>query len=93
MATPLPPDLIRRDDFPPRAHYLPRPLPPEDDQRLQQELRTDHLPANALLLTRATGIRIGECVGLSLDGLRQLAADPWALYVPLGKKCGSHPGH
>ena len=31
---PLPPDLIRRDDFPPQAHYLPRPLPPEDDQRL-----------------------------------------------------------
>jgi site-specific recombinase XerD len=82
----LQPDLIRRQDFPPRAHYLPRPLPPRDDQRLQQELRrTDDLPANALLLTRATGIRIGECIDLSLDCLRQLAADQWALHVPLGK--------
>ena len=75
---PLPPDLIRRDDFPPQAHYLPRPLPPEDDQRLQQELRrTDDLPANALLLTRATGIRIGECIDLPLDALRQLGSDQW----------------
>jgi len=83
---PLPPDLIRRDDFPPQAHYLPRPLPPEDDQRLQQELRrTDDLPANALLLTRATGIRIGECIDLPLDALRQLGSDQWALHVPLGK--------
>ena len=83
---PLAPDLIRRDDFPPQAHYLPRPLPPEDDQRLPQELRrTDDLPAHALLLTRATGIRIGECIDLPLDGLRQLGSDQWALHVPLGK--------
>src|SRR2546430_12619476 len=35
---------------------------------LQQELkRTDNLVANALLLMRATGIRIGECLDLSLD--------------------------
>jgi len=83
---PLPPDLIRREDFPPRPHYLPKPLPPPDDQLLQQELRrTDDLPANALLLTRATGIRIGECIDLSLDCLPQLAADQWALHVPIGK--------
>src|SRR5215813_11973282 len=54
------PDLIRREDFPPQPHYLPRPLNADDDQRLQQELRrTDDLLANALLLTRLTGIRIG----------------------------------
>ena len=83
---PLQPDLIRRQDFPPRPHYLPKPLPPPDHQLLQQELRrTDHLPANALLLTRATGIRIGECIHLSLDCLAQLATDQWALHVPLGK--------
>ena len=83
---PLPPDLIRREDFPPRPHYLPKPLPPQDDQLLQQQLRrTDDLPANALLLTRATGIRIGECIDLSLDCLPQLAADQWALHVPIGK--------
>ena len=80
------PDLIRREDFPPRPQYLPRPLSPPDDQLLQQELRrTGDLPANALLLTRATGIRIGECIDLPLDCLRQLGPDQWALHVPLGK--------
>lgn len=82
----LPPDLIRRDDFPPQPRYLPRPLSLQDDQRLQLELRrTDDLPANALLLTRATGIRIGECIDLALDCLRQIGPDQWALHVPLGK--------
>ncbi len=80
------PDLIRREDFPPRPQYLPKPLPPKDDQLLQEELRrTDDLPANALLLTRATGIRIGECIDLALDCLRQIGPDQWALHVPLGK--------
>jgi len=80
------PDLIRGDDIPPQPQYLPRPLSPPDDQRLQQELRrTDDLPANALLLTRATGIRSGECIDLALDCLRQLGPDQWALQVPLGK--------
>jgi site-specific recombinase XerD len=80
------PDLIRREDFPPRPQYLPRPLPPHDDRMLRDELRRiDDLPANALLLTRATGIRIGECIDLALDCLRQLGPDQWALHVPLGK--------
>jgi site-specific recombinase XerD len=82
----LAPDLIRREDFPPPPHYLPRPLSPQDDRLLQQELRrTDDLTAHALLLTRATGIRIGECIDLALDCLRQLGPDQWALHVPLGK--------
>jgi site-specific recombinase XerD len=83
---PLAPDLIRREDFPPPPHYLPRPLSPQDDRLLQQELRrTGDLPAHALLLTRATGIRIGECIDLALDCLRQIGPDQWALHVPLGK--------
>ena len=82
----LQPNLIRREDFPPRPRYLPRPLSPEDDQRLQQQLRhTDDLESNALLLIRFTGMRIGECVDLPLDCLRQLSPDQWALHVPLGK--------
>jgi site-specific recombinase XerD len=82
----LSPDLIRQQDFPPSPHYLPRPLSPQDDQLLQQELRrTNDLMANALLLTRATGIRIGECIDLALDCLRQIGPDQWALHVPLGK--------
>ena len=78
--------LIRRSDFPPLPKYLPRPLSPEDDALLQQELRrTGDLPAHALLLTRATGIRLGECLDLALDCLRQVAEDQWALHVPIGK--------
>jgi site-specific recombinase XerD len=82
----IPADLIRREDFPPQPHYLPRPLPLQEDQLLQQELRrTDDLAANALLLTRATGIRIGECLDLPLDCLQQVGPEQWALHVPLGK--------
>jgi site-specific recombinase XerD len=82
----LQPGLILPEDFPPQPQYLPRALAPEEDQRLQQELRRlDNLPANALLLTRATGIRIGECINLALDCLRPLGQDQWALHVPLGK--------
>jgi site-specific recombinase XerD len=80
------PDLIRREDFPPPAQYLPKPLSPEDDLRLDQELRhTDDLVSNALLLIRATGVRIGEGIDLSLDCLRQVSETQWALHVPLGK--------
>jgi hypothetical protein len=43
------------------------------------------LPANALLLTRASGIRIGQCINLALDCLRSMGPDQWALHVPLGK--------
>ena len=83
---PLQPGLIRLEDFPPRPQYLPRPLSLPDDQLLQQELRrTDDLLANALLLTRATGIRIGECIDLAPDCVRQLGPEQWALHVPLGK--------
>jgi site-specific recombinase XerD len=82
----LQPDLIRCEDFPPQPRYLPRPLSLQEDQLVQQELRrTDDLAANALLLTRATGIRIGECIDLPLDCLRQVGPDQWALHVPLGK--------
>jgi site-specific recombinase XerD len=82
----LRPDLIRREDFPPRDRYLPRPLSLEDDRCLQQELRqTDDLLCNALLLMRATGIRLGECTQLSLDCPRQVGPDEWAILVPLDK--------
>ena len=83
---PLPPDLIRREDFPPRDQYLPRPLPIEEDQRLQQQLRlTDTLESNALRLMRATGIRIGECIALPIDCLQSVNEKQVALHVPLGK--------
>src|SRR5262249_56011556 len=53
--------------------------------RRRQPRGTAALLANALLLTRLTGIRIGECIALPLDCLRQLGPDQWALHVPLGK--------
>jgi site-specific recombinase XerD len=78
--------LIRREDFPRLDHYLPKPLPPEDDQRLQKQLRAnDDLFSNALLLLRGTGMRIGEFLDLPTDCLRHLADNEWALHVPLGK--------
>ena len=65
---------------------FPRPLSPEDDQRLQEELRlTDSLYSNALRLARVTGIRIGECIHLPIDCQRHLGPEQWALHVPLGK--------
>jgi site-specific recombinase XerD len=83
---PMQPGLILPEDLPPRPQYLPRALSWEDDQRLQQELRRrNDLLSNALLLTRATGLRIGECIALAVNCLRSVGPDQWALQVPLGK--------
>ena len=78
--------LLGGDDIPRRDEYLPRPLTPEQDQLIQQELlRRNDLISNVLLLLRHTGMRIGECVDLSWDCLRFLPPDHWAIHVPLGK--------
>jgi integrase len=80
------PDSIRADDFPRLPRWLPRPLSPQDDQRLFSYLRSQQdLFSEALLLVRLTGMRIGECMGLSRDCLRQLGENQWALHIPLGK--------
>jgi site-specific recombinase XerD len=78
--------LLLREDIPPADQHLPRPLSPEDDQLLQNQLRQiDDLESNALLLMRATGIRVGECLRLTAGCLRHLGEEQWALHVPLGK--------
>jgi site-specific recombinase XerD len=78
--------LILAKDFPPCDQYLPKAISPEVDEILNRQLRmNDDLLSNALLLIRATGIRIGECVSLKRDSLRYLGADHWVLHVPLGK--------
>jgi site-specific recombinase XerD len=83
---PVAENLIIPRDFPPKDMYLPKPVSPEVDELLKDELRkTDDLLSNALLLIRATGMRVGECVGLRNDCLRHLGGDHWALHVPLGK--------
>jgi integrase len=78
--------LLGHDDIPRVDRRLPRPLTPEQDQRIQQELqRRNDLASNALLLLRYTGMRIGECVDLPVDCLRPLGPDQWVIHVPLGK--------
>ncbi len=47
--------------------------------------RRNDLFSNALLLTRWTGMRIGETADLAVDCLRHLSGDQWAVHVPLGK--------
>ncbi len=78
--------LLRREDIPRREKRLPRPLLPEQDEMIQQELlRRNDLASNVLLLQRHTGMRIGECVDLAADCLRPVGPDQWAIHVPLGK--------
>jgi site-specific recombinase XerD len=85
-AFPPRPGLLLSEDIPHPDQLLPRPLTPEDDARLQVELRSrNDLLSSALLLTRLTGLRIGETVDLSADCLRHLGAEQWALHVPVGK--------
>jgi integrase len=83
--------LLSRQDVPRRERTLPRPLLPEHDQRIQQELsRRNDLFSNLLLLQRHTGMRIGECVDLATDCLLPLEPDQWLLHVPLGKLKTEH---
>jgi integrase len=78
--------LLRREDVPRMPQRLPRPLTAEQDQILQQELlRRKDVAANALLLIRHTGMRIGECADLRCDCLRFTGPQQWAIHVPLGK--------
>ena len=83
---PVAENLILPRDFPPQDLYLPKPVSPEVVDLLNREFRkTDDLLSNILLLIRATGMRVGECLGLRNDCLHHLGGDDWALHVPLGK--------
>ena len=78
--------LILSQDFPPPDLYLPKPVSSEVDALLDRELRrTNDLLSNGLLLPRATGMRIGECLRLDRDSLRHLGGDQWSPHVPLDK--------
>jgi site-specific recombinase XerD len=78
--------LVQASDLPKKPEYLPRPLPPDADQKLQEQLREAESPvALGLYVMRRTGIRIGELRTLERDCVR---ADPSGrpfLKVPLGK--------
>jgi integrase len=78
--------LIKLDDIPRKERKLPRALTPEQDKLIQNELRRrDDLASNLLLLQRHTGMRLGECLDLSLDCLRSVGSGRSAILVPLGK--------
>jgi integrase len=78
--------LLRRRDIPRAPRRLPRALPMQQDQLLQQELlRRNDLGANVFLLLRHTGMRIGEAADLSFDCLHASGTDQWTIHVPLGK--------
>lgn len=79
-------ELIRRTDLPKLPKYLPRPLAPQTDQQLQKRLRNSQNPLHkGLLLTRRTGLRIGELISLEFDCMRTDEQGTRFLKVPLGK--------
>jgi integrase len=86
--------LIFARDIPLLEHPLPRYLPPDADRRLAAALEDrsargpaelTRLHADALLLVRATGLRIGEVRDLELDCVHQIPGHGAWLKVPLGK--------
>jgi site-specific recombinase XerD len=79
--------LIFDRDSPRLPHPLPRYLPPDADRRLVETLEASphRLRADALLLLRATGMRIGELVDLELDCVHEVPGQGSWLKVPLGK--------
>jgi integrase len=79
--------LVFRSDIPKLPRALPRYLTPDLDRHLTQALQAwpERLPADALLLQRATGLRIGELVDLELDCVHEIPGQGAWLKVPLGK--------
>src|SRR5215469_7518007 len=79
--------LIFPRDAPRLPHPLPRYLPPDSERVLIAALEDspNRLCADALLLLRATGMRIGELVDLELDCVHEVPGQGAWLKVPLGK--------
>jgi integrase len=79
--------LVFPRDIPRQPRALPRYLPPDVDRRLTVALEAspNRLFADALLLARATGLRIGELRDLELDGVHEIPGSGAWLKVPLGK--------
>ena len=79
--------LVFHSDIPRLPAPLPRYIPIDADRRLTQALldSTYRLAADALLLARATGLRIGELLDLELDCVHEIPRNGSWLKVPLGK--------
>jgi integrase len=79
--------LVFPRDAPKLPHPLPRYLPPDAERVLLRALEDspNRLYADALLLLRATGMRIGELVDLELDCVHEVPGSGAWLKIPLGK--------
>lgn len=79
--------LVFRSDMVRLPRTLPRYLPVDADRRLSEALeRSEYrLAADALLLQRACGLRIGELLDLELDCVHEIPGNGAWLKVPLGK--------
>jgi integrase len=79
--------LVFRSDVPRLPKPLPRYLPVDADRRLGEALARSEfrLAADALLLARACGLRIGELLDLELDCVHEVPGNGAWLKVPLGK--------
>ena len=79
--------LVFPRDAPKLPHPLPRYLPPDSERALLAALEAspNRLRADALLLLRATGLRIGELADLELDCVHEVPGSGAWLKVPLGK--------
>jgi len=79
--------LVFRADVPRLPQPLPRYLPVDIDRRLTIALEESpsRLCADALLLQRACGLRIGELLDLELDCVHEIPDNGSWLKVPLGK--------
>jgi integrase len=79
--------LVFRSDIPRLPKPLPRYLPVDADRRLGEALAHSEfrLAADALLLARACGLRIGELLDLELDCVHEIPGNGAWLKVPLGK--------
>ncbi len=79
--------LVFTRDIPKLPRPLPRYLPADADRLIGEALEAspNRLFADALLLARATGARIGELLDLELDCVHEVpGAGAW-LKIPLGK--------
>ena len=79
--------LLFPRDAPKLPHPLPRYLPPDQERALLAALEAspNRLRADALLLMRATGMRIGELTDLELDCVHEVPGSGAWLKIPLGK--------
>jgi len=79
--------LVFGSDVPRLPRPLPRYLPVDADRKLTAALASspNRLAADALLLQRACGLRIGELLDLELDAVHEVPEQGSWLKVPLGK--------